>query len=79
MTKFYDLKKSDFEYSLYDETIEFNEYVDFIFITKNTLYVTLSNKLTDAEIKNVQSHITSYYVDRGYNKINYLLNVNNEN
>lgn len=79
MTKFYDLKKSDFEYSLSDETIEFNEYVDFIFIRKNTLYVTLSNKLTDAEIKNVQPHITSYYVDRGYNKINYLLNVNNEN
>lgn len=77
MTKFFELKKSDFEFSMLDETMEFNTYIEFLLLRKNTLFIILSDDLNEVQVQNVQSHINNYYItQRGYKRIKYLINAN---
>lgn len=72
MAKFYNLQKTSFEFRNDDVSYEFNEYVDFIFLGKNTLFVVFFKTITKEQSKNQRSHIKKYYADKGERKVKFL-------
>lgn len=68
--KTYDLFKSDFYFSCLDVSFEFNEYIDFVFIRKRTLFFVFKKDIK--ETKNQESFILEYYKYYDFKTIKFL-------
>jgi len=68
--KAYDLLKSHFEFNMLDVTMEFNEYIEFVFVRKETLFFVFYKDFK--ETKNPKGHIKEYYKSRGWKKVKFL-------
>jgi len=66
----FELFKTDFEFNSLDESYEFNEFVDYIFLRKNTIFVVFKKEFK--KNKNYKSHMTKYYKNRGWIKVKFL-------
>lgn len=68
--KAYDLFKSGFDFSCLDVSFEFNEYIDFVFIRKRTLFFVFKKDIK--ETKNQESFILEYYKYYDFKTIKFL-------
>lgn len=65
--KSFKLVKSDFEFRNDDVSFEFNEYIDYVFISNSKMFFVFKNGFAS---KNPKNHIIDYYVCRGWKKSN---------
>lgn len=67
--KAFELKKTDYEFNHLDESSEFNEYIDYVFESKNTIYLVF--KKDHKGFKKPKSHIKKYYKNKGWQKVKF--------
>lgn len=76
MSKFYELSKSSFEFNWLDQSIEFQEFFDYVFQRdfKTTVLFFVFKKGIKKRIKeNIKQHVIEYYVNqRGYKECKFL-------
>lgn len=68
--KAFELAKTDYKFNHLDESSEFKEYIDYVFMGKNTIYLVF--KKDHKGFKNPKSHITKYYKKLGWVKVKFL-------
>lgn len=68
--KAYDLFPSDFEFETLDVSWEFNEYIEFVFIRKRTIFFVF--KKGNHKTKNQESFIKEYYKGYDFKHIKFL-------
>lgn len=73
MTKFYKLSKSDFEFDISDQSYEFFEFFECVFIKNNKMYLIFNGESLHKNIDNIKDHVTIFYKNKGFKKIIFLL------
>jgi hypothetical protein len=68
---YYKLKKTDFEFNHLDESGEFNEHFEKVFLRKNTLYFVFKKTVT--KHKNIIGHVLRYYKKQREYKCKFLI------
>lgn len=67
--KAFELTKTDYEFNHLDESSEFKEYIDYVFESRNTIYLVF--KKGHKVFKNPKGHIKRYYKNRGWLKVKF--------
>lgn len=70
MCKFYHLEKTDFEFELLDQSSEFKECFDFVFLNGLILFFVFKKEIKKK--KNIKSNVKEFYTKKGYKKIKFL-------
>lgn len=72
MTKFYSLSKTDFEFCILNQSVEFFESFDCVFIKNNKMYLVFKKTLIHKNVKNIKGHVIEFYKNEGFKKIIFL-------
>lgn len=74
--KSYQLSKSDFEFSIFDVSTEFKEYIDYVFISEKNIFFVF--KKGYKRTKYSKKFILEYYKHWGFKEIKFLKHLPND-